>query len=124
MDASICLIKEANEERFGEKVNKALEDGFEPDMGIFMPNSFFTLEDRSGGVIYFCLLMVKGLGDKPLTGAQVMATDLRASSSLVIAGLAAQGRTDISRIYHLERGYEDMVGKLTGLGATVWKEEE
>ncbi len=70
------------------------------------------------------IAMVKGLGGDTLTGAQVMATDLRASSSLVIAGLAAQGRTDISRIYHLERGYEDMVGKLTGLGATVWKEEE
>jgi UDP-N-acetylglucosamine 1-carboxyvinyltransferase len=68
--------------------------------------------------------MVKGLGDNCLTGAQVMATDLRASSSLVIAGLAAKGRTDISRIYHLERGYENMVGKLTGLGATVWKEDE
>lgn len=53
-----------------------------------------------------------------------MATDLRASSSLVIAGLAASGRTDISRIYHLERGYEDIVGKLSGLGAKVWKEGE
>lgn len=70
------------------------------------------------------LAMVKGLGSSLLTGAQVMATDLRASSSLVIAALAARGRTDISRIYHLERGYEDMVGKLTGLGATVWKEDE
>lgn len=70
------------------------------------------------------LAMVKGLGSRLLTGAQVMATDLRASSSLVIAALAARGRTDISRIYHLERGYEDMVGKLTGLGATVWKEDE
>ncbi len=68
--------------------------------------------------------MVKGLGGNLLTGAQVMATDLRASSSLVIAGLAAAGRTDISRIYHLERGYENMVDKLTGLGATVWKEDE
>jgi len=70
------------------------------------------------------IAMVKGLGETSLKGAQVMATDLRASSSLVIAGLAAKGRTDISRIYHLERGYEDMVGKLTGLGATVWKEDE
>ena len=68
--------------------------------------------------------MVKGLEGANLTGAQVMATDLRASSSLVIAGLSAKGRTEISRIYHLERGYEDMVGKLTGLGATVWKEDE
>ncbi|MEA3468218.1 MAG: UDP-N-acetylglucosamine 1-carboxyvinyltransferase [Thermodesulfobacteriota bacterium] len=70
------------------------------------------------------IAMVKGLDGNMLTGAQVMATDLRASSSLVIAGLAAKGRTEISRIYHLERGYEDMVGKLTGLGAKVWKEDE
>ena len=67
---------------------------------------------------------VTGLGRDGLTGAPVMATDLRASSSLVIAGLAAAGRTDISRIYHLERGYENLVDKLTGLGARVWKEQE
>ncbi len=70
------------------------------------------------------LAIVSGLGMNGLKGAPVMATDLRASSSLVIAGLAASGRTDISRIYHLERGYEDLVGKLTGLGARVWKEQE
>jgi UDP-N-acetylglucosamine 1-carboxyvinyltransferase len=46
-----------------------------------------------------------------------MATDLRASASLVIAGLSASGTTEISRIYHLERGYENMVEKLQGLGA-------
>ncbi len=68
--------------------------------------------------------VVTGLGMKGLRGAPVMATDLRASSSLVIAGLAASGRTDISRIYHLERGYENLVDKLSGLGAKVWKEEE
>lgn len=67
---------------------------------------------------------IKGRGVKGLAGAPVMATDLRASSSLVIAGLAAEGRTQISRIYHLERGYEFMVEKLTQLGATVWKEAE
>lgn len=70
------------------------------------------------------MAVVTGLADKGLNGARVMATDLRASSSLVIAGLAAQGRTDISRIYHLERGYEKLVDKLTGLGAKVWKEDE
>ncbi len=70
------------------------------------------------------IAMVKGLSETELYGAQVMATDLRASSSLVIAGLSAVGRTDISRIYHLERGYENMVEKLTGLGAKVWKEDE
>ncbi len=68
--------------------------------------------------------MVRGGTMKGLSGARVMATDLRASSSLVIAGLAARGRTEISRIYHLERGYERLVEKLTGLGATVWKEQE
>jgi len=68
--------------------------------------------------------VLSGNGMHGLTGAPVMATDLRASSSLVIAGLAAPGRTEISRIYHLERGYENMVEKLSGLGASVWKEQE
>ena len=68
--------------------------------------------------------VVRGRGMKALTGARVMATDLRASSSLVIAALAARGRSEISRIYHLERGYENLVAKLTALGATVWKEQE
>ena len=63
-------------------------------------------------------------GPRELKGARVMATDLRASASLVVAGLAAKGVTEISRIYHLERGYEDMVGKLQALGATVRKEKE
>jgi len=68
--------------------------------------------------------VVSGRGMNGLSGAPVMATDLRASSSLVIAGLAASGRTEISRIYHLERGYENLVEKLSGLGARVWKEQE
>jgi len=66
--------------------------------------------------------IVKGI--EQLKGARVMATDLRASASLVVAGLAAEGVTEISRIYHLERGYEDMVIKLQGLGARVSKEKE
>jgi len=66
--------------------------------------------------------IVKGV--KQLKGARVMATDLRASASLVVAGLAAEGVTEISRIYHLERGYADMVGKLRALGANVSKEKE
>ena len=68
--------------------------------------------------------VVNGRGMSGLSGAQVMATDLRASSSLVIAGLAASGRTEISRIYHLERGYENLVDKLSALGARVWKDRE
>jgi UDP-N-acetylglucosamine 1-carboxyvinyltransferase len=61
--------------------------------------------------------IVKGV--PRLSGAPVMATDLRASASLVLAGLAAEGQTVVSRSYHLERGYEDLVGKLAALGATV-----
>jgi UDP-N-acetylglucosamine 1-carboxyvinyltransferase len=66
--------------------------------------------------------IVKGI--EQLKGARVMATDLRASASLVVAALAAHGITEISRIYHLERGYEDMVEKLQALGARVRKEKE
>ncbi|MEM7651410.1 MAG: UDP-N-acetylglucosamine 1-carboxyvinyltransferase [Pseudomonadota bacterium] len=60
-------------------------------------------------------------GVKKLKGAEVMATDLRASVALVLAGLVAEGETTVNRIYHLERGYEDIVGKLGGVGATIKK---
>ncbi|MDO9449013.1 MAG: UDP-N-acetylglucosamine 1-carboxyvinyltransferase, partial [Rugosibacter sp.] len=60
---------------------------------------------------------VKGVAE--LQGATVMATDLRASASLVIAGLVAQGETVIERIYHLDRGYAALDQKLTALGARV-----
>jgi UDP-N-acetylglucosamine 1-carboxyvinyltransferase len=58
-------------------------------------------------------------GVERLTGAAVMASDLRASAALVLAGLAAEGITEVLRIYHLDRGYEDMVGRLGGLGARI-----
>jgi len=58
-------------------------------------------------------------GRAALEGATVMATDLRASASLVIAGLVAQGETSIERIYHLDRGYENLDQKLTALGAKI-----
>lgn len=61
-------------------------------------------------------------GVKKLYGAPVMASDLRASAGLVIAGLAATGKTEIHRIYHLERGYENLDEKLIGLGATVYRQ--
>ena len=60
---------------------------------------------------------VKGV-DK-LKGAPVMATDLRASVSLILAGLAAEGETRIARVYHLDRGYEHVVRKLSGVGANI-----
>ena len=59
--------------------------------------------------------IISGVGR--LTGAAVMATDLRASASLVIAGLVAQGETVIDRIYHLDRGYERIESRLSALGA-------
>jgi len=58
-------------------------------------------------------------GVKGLSGAIVMATDLRASASLVIAGLAAQGETIVDRIYHLDRGYDRMEKKLAAVGANI-----
>ena len=58
-------------------------------------------------------------GVAKLTGADVMATDLRASACLVIAGLVAEGTTTIDRIYHLDRGYERIEEKLSGLGARI-----
>src|SRR6476661_4305011 len=58
-------------------------------------------------------------GVEKMTGAQVMATDLRASMSLVLAGLAAQGETEVLRVYHLDRGYEKLEDKLSAVGATI-----
>ena len=58
-------------------------------------------------------------GPAALTGARVMASDLRASAALVLAGLAAAGETVIERVYHLDRGYEKMEEKLNRLGASV-----
>jgi len=58
-------------------------------------------------------------GVERLKGAPVMATDLRASVSLVIAGLAAEGTTEIHRIYHLDRGFERLEEKLTACGAAI-----
>jgi UDP-N-acetylglucosamine 1-carboxyvinyltransferase len=63
-------------------------------------------------------------GVKKLSGAQVMATDLRASSSLVLAGLVAEGETVINRVYHLDRGYERLEEKLAACGAEIKRVRE
>ena len=68
--------------------------------------------DVQGGI-------AKVQGVSKLKGAPVMATDLRASVSLILAGLAAQGETKVSRVYHLDRGYENLVGKLSNAGANI-----
>jgi UDP-N-acetylglucosamine 1-carboxyvinyltransferase len=62
-------------------------------------------------------------GVKRLSGATVMATDLRASVSLILAGLAAEGTTEIRRVYHLDRGYENIERKLAALGADISREK-
>ena len=65
---------------------------------------------------------VKGV--EKLKGAPLMATDLRASASLIVAALAAKGETEVRRIYHLDRGYERLEEKLIKLGAKVWREKD
>ena len=62
-------------------------------------------------------VIIKGV--EGLNGAQVMATDLRASASLILAGLVAQGETVVDRIYHIDRGYDHIEEKLSGLGAQI-----
>ena len=59
-----------------------------------------------------------------LSGAPVMSTDLRASACLILAGLVAKGRTDVSRIYHIDRGYERIEEKFKRLGAEIWRDQE
>src|SRR6267142_627917 len=63
-------------------------------------------------------------GGKPLSGAPVMASDLRASAALVVAGLAARGTTQVNRVYHIDRGYENIDVKLRHLGARIERIEE
>ena len=66
--------------------------------------------------------VIKGV--RHLYGAPVMSTDLRASASLILAGLVARGRTDISRVYHIDRGYEKIEKKLQSVGGRLWREQE
>ena len=61
-------------------------------------------------------------GKKQLIGAPIMSTDIRASASLIIAALAANGQSEISRIYHIDRGYEKIEEKFSKLGAEIWRE--
>lgn len=75
--------------------------------------------NRMGGNIQVNARTATVHGVKQLEGAEVMATDLRASASLVIAGLIAEGTTDVRRVYHLDRGYEQIEKKLGALGATI-----
>ena len=62
-------------------------------------------------------------GPVQLTGARVKASDLRAGAALIAAGLLAEGVTEITGVEHIDRGYSFIVDKLSGLGATIWREE-
>ena len=74
---------------------------------------------RMGANLILDKKKVKVKGEKKIFGAEVMATDLRASSSLIIAGLMAEGKTLINRVYHLDRGYENIEEKLKSCGALI-----
>jgi UDP-N-acetylglucosamine 1-carboxyvinyltransferase len=63
-------------------------------------------------------------GVPKLSGAPVMASDLRAGAGLVVAGLAARGRTDVLRVYHIDRGYDRLEERLTSLGANIRRAKE
>ena len=68
------------------------------------------------------IAIIKGVSS--LSGTTVMASDLRASASLIVAGLAAKGVTEIRRLYHIDRGYEKLEDRLVSLGAKIWREKE
>jgi len=87
---------------------------------IFENRFLHVLElQRMGANIQISNNVAKITGIDKLSGAEVMATDLRASVCLVLAGLVARGKTVINRVYHLERGYEDLVKKLKKCGAKI-----
>ena len=74
---------------------------------------------RMGANIFISGNQAKIFGRNKLNGAELMATDLRASVSLVLAGLVASNKTIINRLYHLDRGYEQIEKKLTNCGARI-----
>ncbi len=84
-------------------------------------NRFMHVEEfkRMGGKIKIDGRSAIIEGGYPLTGAQVKATDLRAGASLILAGLAADGVTEVTELHHVDRGYVDIVGKLKALGASI-----
>lgn len=90
------------------------------------PNRFMHVPElgRMGAKIFLEGPSAIVHGVRKLSGAPVMASDLRASAALVLAALVAEGETEVQRIYHLDRGYEDLERKLTALGAVIRREKE
>nr|WP_275441485.1 UDP-N-acetylglucosamine 1-carboxyvinyltransferase [Psychrobium sp. MM17-31] len=102
-------------------VLNALADGSANVVETIFENRFMHVPElqRMGATIELEGNMAICHGKSRLSGAQVMATDLRASASLVIAGLVSDGETVVDRIYHIDRGYEKIEEKLNGLGANI-----
>ena len=75
--------------------------------------------ERMGARIYIDGNTASVTGPTPLTGAPLIASDLRASASLVLAGLVAKGETMVDRVYHIDRGYEKIEAKLRAVGADI-----
>ena len=99
----------------------AIAEGTAPVVETIFENRFMHVQElnRLGAHITIDGNTALVTGVPKLSGAKVMATDLRASASLVVAALCAEGETLIDRIYHLDRGYDHMEGKLTAVGARV-----
>ncbi len=104
----------------------AVSDGISVLTEKIFPDRFMHVSElnRMGADIFLegASAIIKGV--KRLSGAPVMASDLRASAALVLAGLVAKGKTEISRIYHLDRGYEKIEEKLMRLGAKIKRVKE
>lgn len=102
-------------------VLNALADGHARVVETIFENRFMHIPElqRMGATIELDGNTAICQGKERLNGAQVMATDLRASASLVIAGLVSDGETVVDRIYHIDRGYEKIEEKLNGLGANI-----
>jgi UDP-N-acetylglucosamine 1-carboxyvinyltransferase len=103
-----------------------LGDGFSIVRETIFENRFMHVAElrRMGARIEVSGNTAAVKGVPALSGAPLMATDLRASASLVLAGLAAKGTTEVLRIYHLDRGYEALENKLSSLGARISRVRE
>ncbi|MDQ6995232.1 MAG: UDP-N-acetylglucosamine 1-carboxyvinyltransferase, partial [Mariprofundaceae bacterium] len=98
-----------------------LSDGSSTIRETIFENRFMHVQElaRMGANIHLDGHVAVVHGTSSISGAEVMATDLRASASLVLAGLAAQGETHISRVYHIDRGYERIEEKMRKIGAHI-----